>query len=209
MQWPKVNKACGRIRFTIKNLPLHLTTVQLFAESATSAIIIVMFFHGMELHVTLGEMIKQVTHTMSPLELVSYILILVWQLENKVILRITTFLLQPWLNLKLTATWLLRMFPPLGSRGFMINMLNFSKNSASQLYCFRFFYESYDSSATASLQACVNEYYLNSIPAFAVFPDDSTNKCWFGSPSVSSGSFSPTGNSWTVFIKQSKWIWIK
>ena len=209
MQWPKVNKACGRIRFTTKTPPRLLTTVQLFAESATSAIIIVMFFHGMELHVTLGEMIKQVTHTMSPLELVSYILILVWQLENKVILRITTFLLQPWLNLKLTATWLLRMFPPLGSRGFMINMFNFSKNSASQLYCFRFFYESYDSSATASLQSCVNEYYLNSIPAFAVFPDDSTNKCWFGSPSVSSGSFSPTGNSWTVFIKQSKWIWIK
>ena len=61
----------------------------------------------------------------------------------------------------------------------------------------------------ASLQSCVNEYYLNSIPAFAIFPDDSTNKCWFGSPSISSGSFTPSGNSWTVFIKQSKWLGMK
>ena len=78
--------------------------------------------------------------------------------------------------------------------------------STTGFYCPRFFYESYDSSASASLQSCVNEYYLNSIPAFAVFPDDSTNKCWFGSPSISSGSFTPSGSSWTVYIKQSKWL---
>ena len=80
-----MNKPCGRIRFTIKNLLYHQTTVQLFAESASSAIINVMCFLGMELYVILGEMIKQPTHIMSPLESVNYTLMLVWYKSAKLV----------------------------------------------------------------------------------------------------------------------------
>ena len=80
--------------------------MQLFAESASSAIINVMCFPGMELYAILGEMIKQPTHIMSPLELANYTLMLVWYKTAKFVnfLRVTVFMLQPLHNLKLTAT---------------------------------------------------------------------------------------------------------
>ena len=137
MQWPKVNKPCGRIRFTIKNLLYHQTTVQLFAKSASSAIINAMCFPGTELYATLGEMIKQPTHIMSPLELVNFTLMQVWYKSAKYIncLRVTVFLLQPLHNLKLTATCLLRMFLPLGFRG-KHKIVGFSKIQLySNIFC--------------------------------------------------------------------------
>ena len=209
MQWLKVNKPCGRIRFTIKNLLCHQTTVQLFAESASSAIINVMCFLGMELYVILGEMIKQPTHIMSPLESVNYTLMLVWYKSAKLVNFLSvsfyvTALTQPEIDTympveNVSTTWFQRQVQ---------NSYIFWNSLVHQdIFSLRFFYESYDSSATASLQSCVKEYYLNSLPAFAIFPDDSTNKCWFGSPSVLSGSFPLSGSSWTVFVKQSMWVW--
>ena len=59
--------------------------MQLFAESASSAIINVMCFPGMELYAILGEMIKQPTHIMSPLELANYTLMLVWYKTAKLV----------------------------------------------------------------------------------------------------------------------------
>ena len=67
----------------------------------------------------------------------------------------------------------------------------------------RFFYESFDSYAAASLETCVREYYLHAEQAMVIYADNSTNKCWFGNPSTSSGYMSPSGSSWTVHIKQS------
>ena len=201
-----MNKPCGRIRFTIKNLLYHQTTVQLFAKSASSAIINAMCFPGTELYATLGEMIKQPTHIMSPLELVNFTLMQVWYKSAKYIncLRVTVFfvaaLTQPEIDSympveNVSTTWFQRQAQ---------NSWIFQNSVVQQDFlCLRFFYESYDSSATASLQSCVNEYYLNSLTAFAIFPDHSTNKCWFGSPSVLSGSFPLRGNYWTVFVKQS------
>ena len=69
---------------------------------------------------------------------------------------------------------------------------------------FRFFYESYDSSAAASYEACVREYYWHAELAMAIYADNSNNKCWFGNPTTASGSITPSGSAWTVHIKQGK-----
>ena len=75
-----------------------------------------------------------------------------------------------------------------------------------KLYFFRFFVEGYDSTTTASLETCVADYYFHSLVTTAVFADDTTNKCWFGVSSTTTGNIVVSASSWTVYVKLGEFL---
>ena len=42
----------------------------------------------------------------------------------------------------------------------------------------------------------------------AMFVDTVANKCWFGVPSATTGSFALSGSSWTVYVKDSECVYV-
>ena len=55
-----------------------------------------------------------------------------------------------------------------------------------------------------TLSSCILEFYANAYDSMAIFVDEAANKCWFGLPSTTTGSFALSGSSWRVYIKDSK-----
>ena len=70
----------------------------------------------------------------------------------------------------------------------------------------RFFGEGYNSKSTASLDSCVADYYFHSLLATTVFADATTNMCWFGLSSTSTGNIGVSASSWAVYVKLGKFL---
>ncbi len=56
-------------------------------------------------------------------------------------------------------------------------------------------------SAVTTAEDCVNAFLFDAIAAEMIVPEGS--KCHFGSSSTTTGSVTPTGSSWNIYIKQS------
>ena len=70
----------------------------------------------------------------------------------------------------------------------------------------RFFSVGYDSAtAPPTISSCIAEFFASSYDSMAIFPDTAANKCWFGMPAATTGSFAPAGSSWSVYVKDSKY----
>ena len=68
------------------------------------------------------------------------------------------------------------------------------------IFC-RFFNKD-QSLSTPTLDSCVAEFYFLSLQSFNIFADTTANKCWFGSPHWTGGTFVPPADPSTVYIKQ-------
>ena len=69
----------------------------------------------------------------------------------------------------------------------------------------RFFGVSFDSWETPpTLSSCIIEFFANAYDSATIYVDIAGNKCWFGTPSTSTGSIPLSGTEWRVHVKESE-----
>ena len=67
----------------------------------------------------------------------------------------------------------------------------------------RFFGVSFDSTETPpTLLSCIIEFFANAYDSATIYVDTAGNKCWFGTPSTSTGSIPLSGTEWRVHVKE-------
>ena len=77
------------------------------------------------------------------------------------------------------------------------------KYFSHHLTLFSFINETKASSGTvATIEDCCGEFYMSCQFNHLVFVDSNNNECHFGMATTTNGSITPSGTSWTVYIKE-------